>query len=577
MRQLKLKGLVWHGRNADCNNGTEAKRQAPIAVLFLAVGLGLVLPHDARAAMVGAYDLSLWTLTNTSADGFAIPTTLGVDITGGNTGSTKPGTTDLTILAAGTGLVSFAFFYFSLDLPTLDYAGYLLGPNFFPLADTSGTSGNPSFSVLQGQSFGFRVGTADNQWEPGILSISYFNAPASPTGTNAPEPATAAVVLAALALAVGVRLRQLRIGRQWKKQWKNPISLGSMRLAIIGIGLAASSSLFAQLHFTGSPVTGRLVLIGQVNVLQQAQQVQHLQIAVSQTLSSNGQGPEIKPNVPHVLLKPPAKTTTFLQTGLLSLSNNPLMTPMAISPITSAFHFNGITHYDQRNANHGNQFSVEPPSQGLAVANGFILEAVNNAFQVYDLSGVPQLPAVLSTNQVFGLAPAIDRNTGINGPFPAAIPAFRSATPFRSTTCRGFPNFRRYCRRTRYLAWRRQLTAIPVSTARSRPTSRHSGTRTSAAGSSCSGWQQTMPRATHCPSRRFTSRSARPTTPRERTTSTRWTPRMPRIQAALASRIIPRLEPINMDSTSALTNSTFTNNTSTSPFWRSRRRRWRWG
>ena len=54
MRQLKLKGLVWHGRNADCNNGTGAKRQAPIAVLFLAVGLGLVLPHDARAAMVGA-------------------------------------------------------------------------------------------------------------------------------------------------------------------------------------------------------------------------------------------------------------------------------------------------------------------------------------------------------------------------------------------------------------------------------------------------------------------------------------------------------------------------------------------
>src|ERR1017187_10293909 len=132
MRQLKLKGLVWHGRNADCNNGTEAKRQAPIAVLFL-------------------------------ADGVAIPTTLGVDITGGNTGSTKPGTTDLTILAAGTGLGSFAFSYFSLDLPTLDYAGYLLGPNFFPLADTSGTSGNPSFSVLQGQSFGFRVATVDNQ------------------------------------------------------------------------------------------------------------------------------------------------------------------------------------------------------------------------------------------------------------------------------------------------------------------------------------------------------------------------------------------------------------------------------
>ena len=100
------------------------------------------------------------------------------------------------------------------------------------------------------------------------------------------------------------------------------------------------------------------------------------------------------------------------------------MQPMTISTSTSAFSFNGIDHYDQRFANHGNQFSVEPPSQGLAVANGYILEAVNNAIQVYNLSGVPQLATVISTNQLFGLAPAIDRNTGINGPFPTDPQAF---------------------------------------------------------------------------------------------------------------------------------------------------------
>ena len=57
------------------------------------------------------------------------------------------------------------------------------------------------------------------------------------------------------------------------------------------------------------------------------------------------------------------------------------------------------------------------------------------------------------------------------------------------------------------------------------------------------------------PNPRFIWPSARPTTPREHTTSTRWTLRMRRIQAAPASRIIPRLEPISMDSISARMNS----------------------
>ena len=413
MRQPKFSGNAW--QEPHHRNQTEAKRRATLAVLFLALGFILVSPPSARAGMVGPYDPSLWTLTNTSADGFVTPTASGVDITGGNNGSGSPGTTDFQILAAGTGLVSFTFLYFSLDEPTFDYAGYLLGPNFFILADTSNTFGTPSFFVTGGQSFGFRVGTTDNQFEPGILSISNFNAPA----TEVPEPATVPIALAAIALAVIVRLRSRLIGPGWTTLGK----VGGLRLAIVGIGLAASSSLFAQIHFSGSPATGQLVLIGQVNVLQQAQAVQQLHTGVSYTLTSRGQGPEVKPNVPRLLLRPTARLgASTLQTGV-SLSN-PVMQPMAISLSTNAFHFTGITHYDERNANNGNQFSVEPPSQGLAVANGYILEAVNNAFQVYNLAGVPQLPAVLSTNQVFGLPPAIDRNTGINGPYPTDILAF---------------------------------------------------------------------------------------------------------------------------------------------------------
>src|SRR5437879_782178 len=44
--------------------------------------------------------------------------------------------------------------------------------------------------------------------------------------------------------------------------------------------------------------------------------------------------------------------------------------------------FDGLTHLDQRNASNGNQFSLEPPDQALAVGNGYVVEAVNTAIRV---------------------------------------------------------------------------------------------------------------------------------------------------------------------------------------------------
>ena len=420
MRRFRFSGSA--SQELGQSSQTEAKRRAMSAILFLALAFMLVSPLGARAGMIGAYDPSLWTLTNNSADGSVTVTADGVDITGGNTGSGFPGTTDFQILAAGTGLVSFSFVYLSLDSPTFDYAGYLLGPNFFPLADTSGTSGSQTFAVTLGENFGFRVGTVDNQFEPGVLSISSFNAPISTVSTGAPEPATGAIVLAGLAFALGMKLRQRRVSQSLPFVTRTAVPSP----AVIVLGLLCVSSLSAQIHFNGSPVTGQLVLVNQVNVSQQALLgLQSQQAAVTRLTATRSLGPEVKPNLPPRLLEPTAKfsfAATSVQTATLTAS--PLMLPMTISNSTSAFSFNGIDHYDQRYSNHGNQFSVEPPSQGLAVANGYILEAVNNAFQVYNLSGVPQLATVISTNQLFGLAPAIDRNTGINGPFPTDIQAF---------------------------------------------------------------------------------------------------------------------------------------------------------
>jgi hypothetical protein len=51
--------------------------------------------------------------------------------------------------------------------------------------------------------------------------------------------------------------------------------------------------------------------------------------------------------------------------------------------------FNALSHLDQRLANNGNQFSLEPPDHRLAVGNRFEVEAVNDAVRVFSTSGTP--------------------------------------------------------------------------------------------------------------------------------------------------------------------------------------------
>ncbi len=56
--------------------------------------------------------------------------------------------------------------------------------------------------------------------------------------------------------------------------------------------------------------------------------------------------------------------------------------------------FDGINHREQRTANNGNQFSLEPPDQGLCVGGGHVVEAVNDAFRVYNADGSGQTGVV---------------------------------------------------------------------------------------------------------------------------------------------------------------------------------------
>ena len=78
--------------------------------------------------------------------------------------------------------------------------------------------------------------------------------------------------------------------------------------------------------------------------------------------------------------------------------------------------FEGLNFYQQRYARSGNQFSVEPPDQGLCVGGGHVVEAVNDAFRVYNTDGTGQT-GVIALNTLFGYPPSIDRTTGISGPF----------------------------------------------------------------------------------------------------------------------------------------------------------------
>jgi hypothetical protein len=77
--------------------------------------------------------------------------------------------------------------------------------------------------------------------------------------------------------------------------------------------------------------------------------------------------------------------------------------------------FDGLTFRDQRLANGGNQFSVEPPDQGLCVGNGFVVESVNDVIRVYDRRGNP-LTRVVDLNTFYGYPAAIDRTAGVFGP-----------------------------------------------------------------------------------------------------------------------------------------------------------------
>jgi hypothetical protein len=101
---------------------------------------------------------------------------------------------------------------------------------------------------------------------------------------------------------------------------------------------------------------------------------------------------------------------------------------------TFNFGFEGLNHYQQRYSRGGNQFSVEPPDQGMCAGNGYVLEAVNDVLNVFSAStGASVLPDntaanivggsprnvnhAVDLNSFYGYGPAINRTTGVRAQF----------------------------------------------------------------------------------------------------------------------------------------------------------------
>jgi hypothetical protein len=67
-------------------------------------------------------------------------------------------------------------------------------------------------------------------------------------------------------------------------------------------------------------------------------------------------------------------------------SHVPTPSTLAVDSQTLATSARGLNHFDQRTADGGNQFSLEPPDQGICAGGGEVLEAVNDVFATYNTS-----------------------------------------------------------------------------------------------------------------------------------------------------------------------------------------------
>jgi hypothetical protein len=206
-------------------------------------------------------------------------------------------------------------------------------------------------------------------------------------------------------------------------------------IAVVWFGVATALCAQTQGAYTGTNATGQLLLVQTVNLLQVATSNSAAAAAAMRAGRRDGAGLGFSARDAGLRTagRRGAFAATFRQPGVgniaphLDFNARPAVVhraDLSVNTNPSGFGFGGLTNVDQRNADGGNQFDVEPPSPGIAIGGGFIFEGVNNAVQVYNTAGTALLPAVVTSNQLFGLAPAVDWTTNVYGPFPTDMRVF---------------------------------------------------------------------------------------------------------------------------------------------------------
>lgn len=145
-----------------------------------------------------------------------------------------------------------------------------------------------------------------------------------------------------------------------------------------------------------------------------AKSAQRAQVLEGAGLPDHETGFAIRRLTPKNTLKAQAASQT---TNIIDNSTAPrvLSHPLNQEPKRLMFSFDGLSAWDQRYANDGNQYNIEPPDQGLCVGNGYVLESVNTVLRVFDKEGSQLTPAI-DLNTFFGYPAQVDRTTGLLGP-----------------------------------------------------------------------------------------------------------------------------------------------------------------
>jgi hypothetical protein len=217
---------------------------------------------------------------------------------------------------------------------------------------------------------------------------------------------------------------------------RHPRKLGiALVLTVVASGTLGGSITSSAAPANGHRSSGRVIYRGKSAPLRQLARPDRTTAAIAgPSRSAGGLNGRVQANLAHI------DQVNALESGEGGDTAAPIPAPK-VAPLSQDLSAPGVTasweganSYANDWSFNGNQFSVEPPDQGLCAGNGFVFETVNQVIQVYDHSGTPLLygspffsgsPAVgLALNEFYGFPPSLDFNTGVFGPFSGDVSCY---------------------------------------------------------------------------------------------------------------------------------------------------------